>query len=307
MNRYLEYFLDTLVIERGSPNNTIISYKADVEGLIDFTIKELQFITREDIKKYIIHLCDNYAMTSVHRKISAFRGVFSFLMNENIINDNPMKFIELPKRQILLPKILSNYELETIFSFLEEDADGKYYDFRLYIIFELLYATGLRISEMLSIKKADIIKAIDLDMPLVIVGKNNKERMVFLHDKISRSLVEYLSTLSKRSIWLFPGDDRGKINKLSEDRPLTRQRVGQLFKILAEYLGIDPTRISPHKLRHSFATAMLNREVDVRMIQEMLGHASISTTQIYTHIAQDKMIELLEKVHPLNKIYPNTV
>jgi integrase/recombinase XerD len=226
---------------------------------------------------------------TVARRISSLRQLFHFLYSDEIRKDNPATTLDTPKLPRNLPNSLSAEDIATLIA-----EAGKADDIRLVAMLELLYASGLRVSELVTLPLASLHKINTHDHHFLIVrGKGNKERIVPLHDAALAALNAYLATRDDDSSWLFPS--RGK------EGHITRQRFGQMLKELALKAGLDPEKISPHTLRHSFASHLLAGGADLRVIQELLGHADISTTQIYTHIEHEKLTKLVTSHHPLNK------
>lgn len=297
-------FLEKLKAEDGLSKNTILSYSKDLELFEKFlSSKNTDFIkaTASSIKDYLhfLHKKD-FRSASIARKISCFKNFFKFLENENIITVNPASEIELPKRDAKLPKFLSEEEIFKILDFINKD--NSEFGVKLSCMMEILYASGLRVSELVSLPLSAAQETVEngaktLRNYLIVNGKGNKERLAPLNKSAIRKLLEYLKirniSENKNSKWLFPGRKSGT--------HLTRQRFNQTIKELALKVGIDPSRIHPHVIRHSFATHLLNSGVDLRVLQELLGHSDISTTEIYTHILDSKLKDLVFNHHPLAK------
>ena len=296
MHKYIDSFLEMIAAEKNLSINTIESYQRDLLQLHAHLKNNLHEASTQDLQGFIMSLHEkDYSIKSISRKISTVRTFYKFLYNDRIINDNPANDIDHPKKRITLPKVLDIKDLQLLFDFLESDNSNN--GLRLKAILELLYASGMRISELLAVKLYDVLNIINnkQGQHLVILGKGNKERYVPLNSSALESLKNYVRILNRESIWLFPGD----ISKTKIDKPMTRQRFGQMLKELAIKAGLDPYKISPHILRHSFATHLLENGADIRIIQELLGHSDISTTQIYTHVAKNKLKEIVIKKHPL--------
>ena len=236
------------------------------------------------------------------RRLSALRQFYRFLVNEGLRQDDPSAGIDSPRQGRPLPKILSEQEVEALLTAARASKDAE--GLRLTAMVELLYATGLRVSELISLRLA----ATQRDQRLLVVrGKGNKERMVPLSEAARRSLADYLAVraafLPKRgrgkeaepqdSPWLFPSR--------AASGHLTRHRVAQLLKDLASRAQLDPAKVSPHVIRHAFASHLLDHGADLRALQKMLGHADISTTQIYTHVLGERLKSLVQTHHPLAK------
>lgn len=297
----LKLFLDMLAAERGASAHTIEAYGRDLAGLLGFAKakgKSVGRITPETIRAYLAQLSkDGLAATSRARKLSAIRQFFRFLMAEGLRGDDPCSAIDSPKLGRPLPKILSVDEVERLLDTAQQaiaQADGaaRQRAVRLYALLETLYATGLRVSELLGLPRT--VLATD-DRILTIKGKGGRERLVPLNDAAQAALRAHLDGLTAderqaESPWLFPS---------GPEQHLTRQRFGQELKALALAAGIAPSRVSPHVLRHAFASHLLERGADLRAVQQLLGHADISTTQIYTHVVEERLRRLVEEHHPL--------
>lgn len=288
-----------MVVERGAAKNTLLSYHRDLEGFAEFLQKATTAATADDLRRYLAHLeARALAPSSAARHLSALRQYYGFLFAEGIIADNPTANLESPRKRLSLPKILSESDVEQLLATaakrVQDDKDVK--SLRLVALLETLYATGLRASELLDLPRL----AVAGDQPLLTVtGKGGRERMVPLSNPARRALHRYMTALdesdsgkNKVSRWLFPS--RGASGRL------TRVRLFQLIKALAAEAGIDPRRVSAHVLRHAFATHLLAHGADLRAVQKMLGHADISTTQIYTHVLEERLKALVVEKHPLS-------
>ncbi len=298
-NSYIDRFLEMISVERGSAKNTLESYGRDLQQCALFLKTkniELQKAEASHLRDYMMFLHDQgMKSSSIGRHLSALKQFYLFLVSDQIRVDNPTSVIERPKPSLTLPKILSETEVKTLLetAHLDDSAEGK----RLLALLEILYATGLRVSELIGLHYDSISSDGEV---LIVRGKGDKERMVPLSSYALKALNAYLKerpsflsdgrTVSK---WLFPS--YGKTGKL------TRQRFGQLLKDLALRSNLDPNKISPHVVRHAFATHLLNHGADLISLQNMLGHADISTTQIYTHVMKEKLEEAVMKRHPLSK------
>jgi integrase/recombinase XerD len=281
MSRYIEIFLEALSAEKGRSRNTLESYKSDLLHA-ENAIGDLLNISSETLQNYLTSLPDK--PTSIARKASALRGFYKFLMLEKIITNNPANGLELPKRNKTLPKFLSVDEIELLIS----SAGDIKNSLRLRAMIELLYASGLRVSELCELP----ITAI-LGDRLLIHGKGAKERIVPMHaGRISalNKWMEHESQLTNNG-FVFPGIGRAK--------HITRDGFFKILKKCAVLAGIDPERVSPHVLRHSFASHLLANGANLRAIQTMLGHEDIATTQIYTHVLPEKLKNTVEQFHPL--------
>ena len=318
MNIYIENFLNNLLAEKGSAKNTIISYKKDLEELFDF-LKDIKIeeITTKDLKKYLEFLYKNGVATStMARHISAIKQFFNFLQLENIITENPASLLDHPKIQAHIPEILTEKEIEKLLDTAKKDKSN--YGIQLYTMLELLYATGLRISELVEMKISDIQKKYrsdglyTIDDFLIINGKGNKERLIPINKTAKDALIKYINLREsllngKKSEWLwttmatFSKDKKDTKVIFKKDNHIARQIFALNLKQLAIESNINPEKVHPHILRHSFATHILQRGADLRVVQELLGHSDISTTQIYTHIADEKLKKIVNELHPLAK------
>lgn len=318
MNIYIENFLNNLLAEKGSAKNTIISYKKDLEELFDF-LKDIKIeeITTKDLKKYLEFLYKNGVATStMARHISAIKQFFNFLQLENIITENPASLLDHPKIQAHIPEILTEKEIEKLLDTAKKDKSN--YGIQLYTMLELLYATGLRISELVEMKISDIQKKYrsdglyTIDDFLIINGKGNKERLIPINKTAKDALIKYINLREsllngKKSEWLwttmatFSKDKKDTKVIFKKDNHIARQIFALNLKQLAIESNINPEKVHPHILRHSFASHILQRGADLRVVQELLGHSDISTTQIYTHIADEKLRKIVNELHPLAK------
>ncbi len=292
----IERFLEMMVAERGASRNTVEAYQRDLDRK-----RDLLSVGRQTIEDYITMLgMEGFAARSVARKLSSLRQLFHFLYNEKEREDDPAATIEGPKQSRSLPKLLSLEEIKLLLDSPTTTNDTPE-AIRLRSMIELLYASGLRVSELVSLPLAggEGVVNSDADVPfLSVTGKGRKERLVPLNAQAVECLRRYLAVRpcfirnnEKSSQWLFPSRSQGG--------HITRQRFGQLLKEAAISGGVDPEKVSPHVLRHSFASHLLAGGADLRVIQELLGHADISTTQIYTHVQGEKLTELVQENHPL--------
>ena len=301
---YLEYFLEMLIAERGATKNTILSYKKDIEDLYYYFTKfdiELNKVTHDMLVNFIAELSKKkLGAKTISRKISTYRQFFSFLISDGFINNNPASNLIMPKKPQSLPKALSTNVLNKLIeaSMLDNSKEG----IRSHAMLEILYSTGMRISELVTLEMRSLESfSYETDVNfLIIKGKGNKERAVILNQAASIALKKHLKNREEflksgdKSNWLFPSYTKdGKIVHI------TRQRFGQILKELAKSAGIDSNIVSPHKIRHSFATHMLENGANLRIVQELLGHSDISSTQIYTKISDAKTKKLLLSKHPL--------
>ncbi len=301
-SRHVESFLEMLTVERGAAANTIESYSRDLADFAAYTLARKRPPEKADsamIKGYLKKLSGaGMAPSTSARRLSALRQFFKFLHGEGVRDDDPSSIIDSPRQGRSLPKYLSEDEVEALLDKAaeKEGAEG----IRLVAMLELLYATGLRVSELVGLPLA----ALSRDGRLLIVrGKGDKERMVPLSEP-ARDAVETYKQKAREGFlpkgrkalgerWLFPSR--------SKQGHLTRARFAQLMKELAVEVGIDQRRVSPHVLRHSFASHLLAHGADLRSLQQMLGHADIATTQIYTHVLEERLRRLVDQAHPLAK------
>lgn len=327
-SQIIDSFFEFLSGEKGLSKNTVSSYLNDVEDFLSFihnTNTELKACKSEDIKKYLVKLYkEKITNNSLLRKLSSLRQFFIFLQSESIIEKNPLLKIENPKHEQVLPKYLSENEVSAILQESKKDLSDN--GVRTNCMIELMYASGLRVSELVSLPISAIQKDISkntLKSYIIVTGKGSKERLVPINKTCKNALKKYLNLrrellnlYDKKSIWLFPDNIKfsngGKSKKLSKienerytpkpkpDKHISRQKFALSLKNLSAKAGINPDKVSPHVIRHSFATHLLNRGMDLRILQELLGHSDISTTQIYTHVMQDKLKEIINTKHPLS-------
>lgn len=292
----VESFLEMLVAERGIAANTLQAYRRDLEDFADFLGRRKRATdaaSTADIRDYMAGLSRaGMAASTSARRLSALRQFHKFLHAEGFRADNPCTVVDAPRRSRPLPKILSEAEVEKLLDTASAlpGPEGA----RMLALLELLYASGLRVSELVGLPLAAVTR--DTGM-LIVRGKGGKERMVPLTEAAIRAVAAYREDRDaflkegQKSAFLFPS--RG------ESGHLTRHRFAQLLKELANAAGIDPEKVSPHVLRHAFATHLLDHGADLRSVQQMLGHADISTTQIYTHVVEERLRRLVEQHHPL--------
>jgi integrase/recombinase XerD len=277
---YIDIFLEALSAEKGRSEKTLTSYASDLHLADDTISGGLMGATESDIQNYLSSLPDK--ASSVARKASALRGFYKFLMLEKIITTNPTANLELPKRNRALPKFLTTQEIELLIS----SAGDIRNSLRLRAMIELLYASGLRVSELCELPISGI-----LGNKLLIHGKGAKERLVPMHDAAIHALNKWLDARGDiNSKYVFPTN--------SKSGHITRDGFFKILKKCAVLAGIDPNRVSPHVLRHSFASHLLAGGANLRAIQTMLGHEDISTTQIYTHVMPEKLKETVSNHHP---------
>jgi integrase/recombinase XerD len=300
---YLEMFLEMMAAERGASHNTLAAYSRDLIDTCHFLSHPVSDANQADLKRYLAYLTkQHFSARTCARRLSSLKQFFLFLQTEGERKDNPALQLDSPKLGKTLPKYLSVEEVDQLLATAQENTqeDGV----RLYALLELLYATGMRISELVTMPitalqtshKGSHYHAGDY---LIIRGKGNKERLLPLHPKAQEALTAYLQYRPKKLVapknkWVFYSS--GKAGHF------TRQRVCQLLHDLSIVAGIDPKRVSPHVLRHSFASHLLHNGANLRVVQELLGHASLSTTQIYTHILNDRARKLVLEHHPMKEL-----
>ncbi len=296
----LANFKDFLVYEKGYSSNTVLAYINDIDDFRNFVINEgfgdSFVVERERIFGYYINYLSNkgFLPKSITRKLSALKTFYKYLKNENIISFNPTALIKGPKQEKKLPQILTEKEIQLVYKTIDKrSALGQ----RNYLIFDLLYSLGLRASEICNISLYDIDL---LEKRIKIKGKGAKQRIGILHDSLISELRYYITY--NRPKLLSKGDGSLTDNLLINYKgtPLTprglRVILNKLFKDAGEYL-----KVSPHMLRHSFATSLLNHGASLRVVQELLGHEHLKTTQIYTHVSDEKIKQIYNKAHPRAK------
>ena len=292
----IDAFLEMMAAERGAARHTLDAYRRDLADLKRFLGRrgqELGVATGEDIRAYLAELAGlGMRPSTTARRLAAIRQYFRFLYLEGRRGDDPTTHIDTPKQSRRLPKLLEEEEIEALIAAARAKSGPD--ALRLTALLELLYATGLRISELVGLP----LSALAPDRTVLTVrGKGGKERMVPVGSAAREALSAWLGVRTfyvpdpSRQRWLFPSRGRGG--------HLTRQRVAQLLKQLAPMAGIDPVRLSPHVLRHAFASHLVAHGADLRAVQAMLGHADIATTQIYTHVQTERLAAVVERHHPL--------
>ncbi len=308
----VDSFLDMLTTERGAAMNTRHAYWRDLADVSLYLrskrSSDVDKASTADLQAYLKDLAEKthvkgqhrgkIAVRTVARRLSALRQFYRFVVSENIRQDDPTSTIESPKQGRTLPKTLSESEVSALIKTAAQGGSAE--SVRLVCLLEMLYATGLRVSELVGLPMSAIGEQ---NQFLMIAGKAGRERMVPLSDPAQKALKNYMDVrkqfiasdnATRQAEWLFP-------SRTSDSGHLTRQRFAQLLKDLARAAVIDEDRVSPHILRHAFATHLLSHGADLRAVQKMLGHADIATTQIYTHIVGDKMKKTVKDKHPLSK------
>jgi integrase/recombinase XerD len=300
--RLTALYLDMLAAERGAGSNTLAAYGRD---LADFSAhlaaarRSIANASTDDLRSYLSALARRgMTAATVARRLSAIRQLYRFLYAEGQRKDDPAAVLEGPKRTRPLPKTLSLSEVDRLLRVAticdpKAPLPTRLRAARLACLVELLYATGLRVSELVALP----MSATRHDARVIVVrGKGNKERMVPLNDAAKRATATYLDLLAQsggdaKSKWLFPS--------FGETGHLTRQHLARELKVLAAAAGLRATQVSPHVLRHAFASHLLHNGADLRVVQTLLGHADISTTQIYTHVLEERLKSLVHDLHPL--------
>ncbi len=289
MNELLESFIKHLSDERNYSEHTVKAYRGDLENFRDFLLKEEKKVEDADvatINAYVSTLYGKNSPASVERKISAVRSFFSYLVRKDIVAQNPAKLVRTPKKEKHLPVFLS---VDEVFNLVNvKDPEQSPLRLRDRAILELLYSSGLRVSELAGTTLADLSMG---EAIIRVRGKGNKERIVPVGSKALSALGDYLDIREK----LKPASDRIFLN--SRGGGITTRSLARIIKKYGLVSGISKN-VSPHVLRHSFATHLLAGGADLRAIQEMLGHASLSTTQRYTHLSVERIMEVYDKTHP---------
>ena len=284
----IEKYIEFIFAQKNLAKNTVISYENDLSEFAKF-IGHNDFLNLKlnQFKSYVSYLSENFSPSSHCRKLSSVKNFFLYLYELKLVKNTPMDFIDFPKLPKNIPKFLSEQEVNALIekSYMNQSFKGL----RRTVLIEILYATGIRVSELVGIRLGDIT---DNYSSIIIKGKGGEQRIVPLFGKVIIILKKYVDCLNQsrkqtKNLFLFPSN--------SKFGHLTRNRFFQILKNLGEEINLDLKRISPHVLRHSFASHLLSRGVDLRIIQESLGHKDISTTQIYTHIQSSKLRKILEK------------
>jgi integrase/recombinase XerD len=296
MTPWVEAFLEMMAVERSAARNTLTAYEkdlADASGFLGGRGRSLNDACAEDVEAWFADLgARGLAPATAARRRASIRQFYRFVLGEGWRTDDPSRRVDAPKKGRPLPKILSRDEVTRLIAAAGEK-DGAA-GLRLGCIIEVIYASGLRISECLSLSLAALARD---PAYLIVKGKGGKERLAPLNDHARTAVKAWLEarkvSADKDSPWLFPS--RGASGHL------TPRRLGQLLEEAARAAGIDPGRVSPHVLRHAFATHLLEGGADLRTVQTLLGHADIATTQIYTHVATDRLAQVMATKHPLGR------
>lgn len=284
--RLVDRFLDMMAAEAGASRHTIAAYRNDLERTADLLGTDLASAEVKQLAALAERWGDLSAAT-VARRSAALRRFYGFLVDDGLRADDPSPALPRPTLQRPLPRILDEPEMERMFAAAEDRAaSGEAMAVRNLALLELLYGSGLRASELVTLPRA----AVRPNQPfLILSGKGGKERLVPISTRAAQVVERWLDHVPKASPWLFP----------SAKAHLSRMRLFQIVRLLAADAGIAPDRISPHVLRHAFATHLLSGGADLRVLQSLLGHADIATTQIYTHVDSARLVELVNSRHPL--------
>jgi len=307
--KLIPLFLDMLAAEQGAGRNTLDAYRRDLTDFSEFLSHSGTSFVAADTQALRDYLADldirGFKSSSVARRLSAMRHLFRFLLNERMRSDDPAAILSGPKRGRTLPKVLSIADVDRMLTRAKEltqvaDASPtqRLRAMRLYCLLEVLYATGLRVSELVTLPRT----AARHDARMIVVrGKGNKERLVPLNQPSRQAMADYLAAMDDlkperrasvaASKWLFPS--------FGESGHLTRQHFARDLKDLATASGLPARLVSPHVLRHAFASHLLHNGADLRIVQTLLGHTDISTTQIYTHVVEERLKSLVRDLHPL--------
>jgi len=296
----VQEFLDYLLVEKGYSNNTIVAYRNDLVQLVGYLVQERQMeeapdwrkVDRDIIIGYILHLREReYASSTVARKIAALKSFFHFLFQTGFLADDPTATLDSPRVKKRLPRPVSPEDIERLLTTPEGESPKALRDRAL---LELLYATGMRVTELISLD----LGSVDMDTGTVrCYGKGAKERLMPIHSRAVKALRLYLE---KGRPGFLRDDEERALFLNPRGRRLTRQGLWLIVKQYAERAGLSEL-ITPHTLRHSFATHMLNRGANLRNVQHLLGHASLATTQVYTHVSKEGVRKVYDAAHPRAK------
>ncbi|HEX4302299.1 MAG TPA: site-specific tyrosine recombinase XerD [Rhizomicrobium sp.] len=297
----IDTFLDMMSAERGASINTLAAYRRDLEDFADHRAGNLKTATRDDIKAYLAMLSKAGAAGSTQaRRLSSLRQFFAFLYTDGIRKDDPTNAIDAPRRQRPLPKVLSQADMDALINAARAQAETSAEGKRLHCMVEVFYASGLRVSELVTLP---LSTAKNREGFLLVKGKGQKERLVPLNAPARDAIAEWFAV---RGDFLPKGLRRAHAERFlfpsrGAEGHITRRRMHQMLKALALAANLDPEKLSPHVLRHAFATHLVEGGADLRSVQTMLGHADIATTQIYTHVAKDRLTAVVEAAHPLSR------
>ncbi|WP_417771401.1 site-specific tyrosine recombinase XerD [Stappia sp.] len=302
----IESFLEMLSAERGAAANTLESYRRDLEGFHEFlgcTGRTAVEATKDDVTGYLSDLAARgFAATTQARHLSALRQFFRHLYSDGLRTDDPTRTVASPKTRAPLPKVLTVGQVDALLDAARAAAEAEHDTpakairaLRMHALLEVIYATGLRVSELVALPASAARREERL---IAVTGKGNKERLVPLSQAARAAMRAYVARRKTQgarteSRWLFPSH--------GDSGHLTRQAFARDLKALGVAVGIDPGSLSPHVMRHAFASHLLQNGADLRVVQQLLGHADISTTQIYTHVLDERLRALVEDHHPLSR------
>ena len=293
----IEAFLEMMAAERGASANTLAAYARDLDHARGAVARDLQAATTADLRRYLSSLAAGGAAVSTQsRRLSALRQFFAFLYAEGLRADDPTGTLEAPRKRASLPRILSEAEVTHLLDLaLHEAEDGRTGTLRTHVVLELLYATGMRISELCALPLAGVPRVEGGIGPMMtVLGKGGKERMVPLGAPAREALERWMTASGAAAgRFLFPAPGRAG--------HVARQVVARDVKALAVRAGLSADKVSPHVLRHAFASHLLANGADLRAVQRLLGHADIATTQIYTHVQEERLHRLVAEHHPMAK------
>ena len=301
MQKKIEEFLTCLEVEKGYSENTRVAYKNDLGQFLSYLRRQAQPIARQwgDIKKnhlvaYILHLKTEreYASTTVARKVAAIKSFFHFLVAEGLIQDDPTATLDSPRVKKYLPRAISQQDVERLLDAASQQDNPR--GLRDRAILELLYATGMRVSELVSLNVGDVNVA---SASVRVFGKGNKERIIPVYERAVQAVGTYLDS---GRIHLLRSPDEKALFLNQRGQRLTRQGLWLIVKGYVKEAGLT-VPVTPHTLRHSFATHMLRGGADLRNVQELLGHANIATTQVYTQVSNERLREVYDEAHPRAK------
>lgn len=286
----VESFLEKLTVSDGLSQNTTLAYKRDVQDFQKFLEGKGEKPTPDSIRAYLLSMSEKKLSERTQaRRLSALKHFFKFALERDLTDSDPTQGVEMPKLPKTLPKALSLQEMQALLNY---DRESKTPDtLRQRAIIEVLYSTGIRVTELATLKMGDL--EAEPTPSLRVTGKGDKQRLVPISPKAFETVKLYMEKArpkfdgTNQSKWLFPS---------RQGRPLTRQRLFQIVRSAGEQVGIE---LSPHQLRHTFATHLLENDADLRAVQMMLGHSDLSTTQVYTQVVEDRLRDVVEEKHPL--------
>jgi len=285
--RAIEAFLEMMIVERSASTHTVVAYRHDLMSFFAYVNVEVECVSVHHVRKYVVDL-NMLSARSVRRCMTVLRQFFMFCSHQGWVSQTPMDGVSAPKLEQSLPRILSEKEVQKLRSAAAGQPMSPQF-FRNIAIVELLYATGMRVSELLGVRNHDIRHD---EKMIKVLGKRSQERFVLVHDYAYKALMQHMASLPKGVLWLFPSPRK-------TSRAMTRQSVFLMLRHLAHVAAIPQAMISPHVLRHAFATHMLERGADLFTVQALLGHKSVASTQVYTHVQPTTIRALLHKHHPL--------